>query len=83
MAGKVSLRIRQEVGKKFKKIIEERLDKSDVRELDAISGKDFSWISKFQKGEINFTIDSLSSLMAAFKIQPGELFDFKVEYPKD
>jgi hypothetical protein len=83
MAGKVSLKIRQEVGKKFMKIIKERLDKSDVRELDAISGKDFSWIAKFQKGEINFTIDSLASIMTAFKIQPSELFDFKIEYPKD
>jgi hypothetical protein len=83
MAGKVALHIRKKIGENFKKAIEARLDKSAVRELDAISGKDFSWIAKFQKGEINFTIDSLSKMLMAFNIQPKEIFDFHVEYPKD
>ncbi|ULQ55451.1 helix-turn-helix domain-containing protein [Flavihumibacter rivuli] len=70
--------IRKSIGAQFKK---HRLRKKlSYRQLDAITGIDYSWISKFEKGQVNFEIDSLIKLCSGLKIQLGELMDFKHGY---
>jgi transcriptional regulator with XRE-family HTH domain len=79
MAESLNIEIRKKIGKNFKRKLLLRGNPS-LREIDAITGKDHSWIAKFEKGEINFTIDSLINLLIAFKIQPKEIFDFIIEF---
>jgi transcriptional regulator with XRE-family HTH domain len=83
MGESLPIEIRKKIGKNFKKKLEAKGKKFSLRELDALSGKDHSWIAKFEKGEINFTIDSLIKLLVAFKIQPKDIFDFTVVYKEE
>jgi transcriptional regulator with XRE-family HTH domain len=82
MGGLVDNEIRKKIGKNFKKKLLAKGNPS-LREIDALTGKDHSWVGKFEKGEINFTIDSLIKLLIAFKIQPKEIFDFTVDFNED
>lgn len=57
--------IRAKIGKNFK---EARMQKKiSLRQLEAITGVDYSWISKFEKGSVNFEIDTLIKLVSGLK----------------
>jgi hypothetical protein len=75
--------IREQIGKNLKKRIDEKYDETALRKIDAFTGKDYSWIGKVQKGKRNFRIDSLINLLVALKIQPKDVFDFTIKFPKD
>lgn len=75
--------IRKKLGENLKKLIEEKYDETALRKLDAVTGKDYSWIGKIQNGKRNFRIDSLINLLIALKIQPKDIFNFTVKFPKD
>jgi len=74
----VRLIIRKRVGERIRQIRTHR--NLSLRDLEAISGIDYSWLGKLETGKVNFSMDSLTKLMKALKIQPGDLFDFKVTY---
>lgn len=78
MKEEARLIIRRKVGERIKEVREQK--GLSLRKLEAISEVDFSWLSKLEKGQINFSIDSLTKVMKALKIQPGDLFDFKLVY---
>lgn len=75
--------VREQIGKNLKKKIDEKFDETALRKIDAFTGKDYSWIGKVQKGRRNFRIDSLINLLIALKIQPKDVFDFTIKFPKD
>ena len=75
--------IRKKVGQNLKKLIQEKENEIALRNLDAITGKDHSWLGKIFRGEQNLTIDSLSEILQMFKIQPKDVFNFTVKFPKE
>jgi hypothetical protein len=75
--------IRKQIGANLKRLIEERHGSQSLRGLDAMTGKDHSWLLKIFQGEQNLTIDSLSELLMKFKIQPKDVFNFDVSYPAE
>jgi hypothetical protein len=75
--------IRKQIGANLKRLIEERHGNHSLRGLDAMTGKDHSWLLKIFQGEQNLTIDSLSELLMKFKIQPKDVFNFDVSYPAE
>jgi hypothetical protein len=79
----VNAQIRKKVGENLKKLIEEKESETALRNLDAITGKDHSWLGKIFRGEQNITIDSLSEILQEFRIQPKEVFNFIVKFPKE
>lgn len=79
----VNIQIRKKVGQNLKKLIEEKQKETALRNLDAITGKDHSWLGKIFRGEQNITIDSLSEILQQFRIQPKDIFNFTVKFPKD
>ncbi len=70
--------LQEKVGHYFKKRREE-LGYS-LRQLDAEIGIDYSNIAKFERGESNLTLETLSVFMKFFKVQPNEVFDFVLDY---
>ena len=48
-----------------------------LREVEALTGVDHSWLAKFEKGQINFEIDTVINLARNFEIDVRELFVFK------
>jgi len=83
MEASVKIQIRKKVGQNLKKLIEEKEKETALRNLDAITGKDHSWLGKIFRGEQNITIDSLSEILQQFKIQPRDVFNFTIKFPKD
>lgn len=79
----IALEVRRKIGENLKKLIDEKYDETALRKLDAVTGKDYSWIGKIQNGKRNFTIDSLIKLLIALKIQPKDIFNFTVKFPKE
>ena len=79
----LTLEIRKLIGKNLKHLIESNYDETALRNIDAITGKDYSWIGKVQNGKRNFTIDSLIRLLINLKIQPKDVFNFTVKFPKE
>jgi len=79
----ITLEVRKKIGENLRKLIEEKYDETALRKLDAATGKDFSWIGKIQNGKRNFTIDSLIRLLVALKIQPKDVFNFTLKFPKE
>lgn len=75
--------IRKKVGQNLKRLIQEKEHEIALRNLDAITGKDHSWLGKIFRGEQNITIDSLSEILQLFKIQPKDVFNFTVKFPKE
>ena len=78
----LAIDIREQIGKNLKKLIDDKYDETALRKIDAFTGKDYSWIGKVQKGKRNFRIDSLINLLIALKIQPKDIFDFTIKFPK-
>lgn len=83
MGEEIKKEIRKQIGANLKKLIDEKQSDAALRDLDAISGKDFSWLAKIFRGDQNLTIDSLSEIMIQFKIQPKDVFNFDVSYPAE
>jgi transcriptional regulator with XRE-family HTH domain len=72
-----SKNIRKEIGTNFKRM---RIEKSlSLREVEAITGVDHSWLAKFEKGQVNFEIDTLINLADNFDIDVRLLFVFAKE----
>lgn len=74
MADKAYIEVRIKVGQLFKKYRKQK--KLSYRKVEAITGIDHSWISKFEKGKVNFEIDTLLKLASGLKIQIRDLTDF-------
>jgi transcriptional regulator with XRE-family HTH domain len=74
MDDKTFIEVRTKIGQNFKKIRKQK--KLSLREVEAITGIGFSWISKFEKGIVNFEIDTLLKLSSGLKIYIKDLTDF-------
>ena len=83
MGDSFNVEIRKKIGENLKRIIEEKTSKGSLRNIDAITNKDHSWLGKIFRGEQNFTIDSLTELLRQFKIQPRDVFDISIRFPKE
>jgi transcriptional regulator with XRE-family HTH domain len=74
MGENVYTEIRKKIGKNFKKQREKQ--KLSLRQVEAITGIGFSWISKFEKGMVNFEIDTLVKLASGVNVYLRDLCDF-------
>jgi hypothetical protein len=83
MGEPVNIQIRKKIGENLKNLIEEKTGKSSLRNIDAKTSKDHSWLGKVFRGEQNITVDSLSEILKEYKIQPKEVFDFTIRFPKE
>lgn len=54
-----------------------------LRQLEVITGIDYSWIGKFEKGQANFQIDTLVKLASGLKIYLRDLTDFTHSFVDD
>ena len=80
MAEQLTTTARKHVGEKIRNIRQKQ--GLSLRELEALTGFGHSWLAKLEKGQVNFQIDSLIRLMEALKLQPRELFNFKLMIPE-
>ncbi|MES2773883.1 MAG: helix-turn-helix transcriptional regulator [Bacteroidota bacterium] len=81
MKTSLSLEVRKQIGARFRKI---RNDKHmSLRDVEYTSGMGYSWIAKFEKGQMNFEIDTLINILNALEIQPKDIFDFEIEFETD
>jgi transcriptional regulator with XRE-family HTH domain len=80
MAEHQTITARKYVGEKIRSIRQKQ--GLSLRELEALTGFGHSWLAKLEKGQVNFQIDSLIRLMEALKLQPKELFNFKLIIPE-
>ena len=55
MGDSFNVEIRKKIGENLKRIIEEKTSKGSLRNIDAITNKDHSWLGKIFRGEQNFT----------------------------
>ncbi|UGS22347.1 MAG: helix-turn-helix transcriptional regulator [Flavobacterium sp.] len=69
----------------FGKIIEKhRIEQNlSYRQLAQRCDIDHSNISKIEKGEINITLNTILELSKGLKLQPNQLFDFKIDLDKE
>jgi transcriptional regulator with XRE-family HTH domain len=74
VADKIYTEVRSKIGANFHKFRNQK--KLSLRKLEAITGIDYSWISKFEKGTVNFEIDTLLKLASGLKIHIRDLTDF-------
>lgn len=81
MSEQLTLTARKIIGDKIK-LIRQKQGLS-LRELEASTGFGHSWLAKLEKGQVNFQIDSLIGLMEALRLQPKELFNFKLTIPEE
>jgi transcriptional regulator with XRE-family HTH domain len=81
MVDKAYSDVRIKIGQIFKRFRTQK--KLSLRKLEAITGIDHSWISKFEKGKVNFEIDTLLRLASGLRIQLKELTDFQHEFVEE
>ena len=74
MKDKAYQEVRQKIGHHFLKLRKQK--KLSLRKMEALTGIDYSWISKFEKGQVNFEIDTLLKLSSGLRIQIRDLMDF-------
>ena len=74
MKDKVYKEVRTKIGQHFMKFRKQK--KLSLRKIEALTGIDYSWISKFEKGQVNFEIDTLLKLCSGLKIHLKDLMDF-------
>jgi len=67
------IEIKQKIGENFKKI--RKTKKLSLRQVEAITGIDHSWVGKFEKGKVNFEIDTLLSLLYELEISLKDIFE--------
>jgi transcriptional regulator with XRE-family HTH domain len=75
MDDKIYNEVRAKIGQNFKRFREQK-DLS-LREVESLTGIGYSWIAKFEKGEVNFEIDTLLKLTSGLKIYIKDLTDFQ------
>jgi transcriptional regulator with XRE-family HTH domain len=75
MDEKVYNEVKTKIGQNFKRFREQK-DLS-LREVEALTGIGFSWIAKFEKGEVNFGMETLLKLASGLKIYIKDLTDFQ------
>jgi len=78
VADKIYIDVRSKIGANFNKFRKQK--KLSLRKVEAITGIDYSWISKFEKGTVNFEIDTILRLVSGLKIQIKDLIDFQHGY---
>jgi len=81
MGKDVYVEIRTKIGENFRKARTQK--KLSLRQLEAITGVDYSWISKFEKGLVNFEIDTLIKLVSGLNIYLGDVCNFKHNFIDD
>lgn len=74
MVDKAHIEVRFKIGENFKKF--RRQKRLSLRQIEAITGVDHSWIGKFEKGKVNFEIDTLLKLASGLKVYVKDLVDF-------
>jgi transcriptional regulator with XRE-family HTH domain len=57
--------------------------KLSLRKVEAMTGIDYSWISKFEKGQVNFEIDTLVKLSSGLRMHLRDLTDFTHSFIDD
>lgn len=63
-----------------KEIEKQRIEQNlSYRQLAQRCDIDHSNISKIEKGEINITLSTILELCKGLKLQPKQLFDFKID----
>lgn len=70
--------VREKIGENFKKFRKQK--NLSLRKVEAITGIDHSWLSKFEKGKVNFQIDTLLKIASGLKIYIRDLTDFTHEF---
>jgi transcriptional regulator with XRE-family HTH domain len=75
MDDKVYTEVRTKIGQNFEKFRKQK--KLSLREVEAMTGIGYSWIAKFEKGTVNFEIDTLLKLVSGLKIHIKDLTDFQ------
>jgi len=78
MGDKIYTAVRGRIGQNFKKFRKQK--KLSFRKVEAMTGIDHSWISKFEKGKVNFEIDTLLKLASGLKIYIKDLTDFTHDF---
>ena len=73
--------VRLKIGQNFKKLRKSR--KLSLRKVEALTRVDHSWIGKFEKGQVNFEIDTLLKLASGLKIYLKDLIDFTHSFVDD
>ncbi|MEI9912247.1 MAG: hypothetical protein WDO71_22895 [Bacteroidota bacterium] len=76
------LKIRKDIGENLKRLIGSTTDETALRKIYALTGKDHSWVGKVFKGKMNLTIDSLTELILAYKLDYKKVFNIEVDYSK-
>jgi len=74
------IKVRKDIGANLKKLIGEITDDTALRKIDSLTGKDHSWIGKVFNGKMNLTIDSLTILILAYKLEYKDVFDIEIDY---
>lgn len=72
--------IKKKIGENIAKLIGESTDEKTLRKIDALTGKDHSWIAKVFKGQMNITIDSLITMILAYRLNFTEVFKVQIDY---
>ena len=81
MSDKAYIEVRTKIGHNFKKLRKSK--KLSLRKVEALTGIDHSWIGKFEKGQVNFEIDTLFKLSSGLKIYLKDLVDFTHSFVED
>jgi transcriptional regulator with XRE-family HTH domain len=81
MKDKTYKEVRTKIGQHFMKLRKQK--KLSLRKVEAMTGIDYSWISKFEKGHVNFEIDTLVKLSSGLRIHLRDLTDFTHSFIDD
>ncbi len=75
MDDKIYIEVQTKIGQNFKKFREQK--GLSLREVESLTGIGYSWIAKFEKGEVNFELETLLKLVSGLKIYIRDLTDFQ------
>jgi len=78
----IHIKVRQDIGQNLKDLIGRITDDTALRKIDSLTGKDHSWIGKVFKGKMNLTIDSLTILILAYKLNFNDVLNVEIDYSK-
>lgn len=81
MAENPYIEVKIKTGQLFRKV--RRQKKLSLRQVEALTGIGYSWIAKFEKGQVNFEIDTLLKLASGLGIYLKELFDYTHKFVED
>jgi transcriptional regulator with XRE-family HTH domain len=72
------IKVRKKIGKKIRETREQK--GLSLLEIEALSGIGHDRLGKLENGNVNIQIDSLINVITVLKIQPRDLFNFKVVF---